>query len=87
MGKGDIFNQSEVNTSTKLEDVLAHCGHLRDVAPESWMLELLAASQSLPLLFFGVVFAIPSLKQLRLVVKNKLSSVIPATSSMASSAQ
>lgn len=69
---------------TRLNATIAHCGDPADIAPGVGLLYGLAASQSLPALFFGIIFAVPSLKQLRLALKNKLSSVAP-TSSMAGS--
>lgn len=75
----------KVNTDTSLDAVIKTCGDITEVSPDSGLLVLLALSQSLPLFCFGLIFALPALKQLRSVMKNKMSSVMP-TSSQASSA-
>ncbi len=74
-----------INKNTSQEAVLNHCGDIREVSPSAALLVLLALSQSLPAFCFGVIFAIPALKQLRAVLKNKMSSVMPTSSSASSS--
>ena len=63
---------------------IAACGDIKSFAPAAELLYLLLLSQSLPVLLFGVVFAVPALKQLQTSLA-KLSSRVGATSSANSS--
>jgi hypothetical protein len=60
------------------------CGNIKSFAPAAELLYLLLLSQSLPVLLFGMVFAVPALKQLQTSLK-KLSSRVGASSANSSS--
>lgn len=76
----DESRRANINTNTSEAAVIAHCGDIGSVAPSFGLMTLLALSQSLPALCFGLIFALPALKQCRAVLANKMSSVMPTTS-------
>lgn len=77
------------------------CGDLKDLRPAFYepsepggsddgavgLLVMLALSNSMPPLMFGLVFAIPSLKMLKKQLGNKLSSISPTSSAASSSSE
>ncbi len=81
----DKVNIDKITVRDKSHNgTIAACGDIKSFAPAAELLYLLLLSQSLPVLLFGVVFAVPALKQLQTSLA-KLSSKVGATSSANSS--
>ncbi len=73
-----------VFTEKDLDSVVRKCGFNKNQAPSQGLICLLLISQSLPDLLFGIVFAMPAIKQLTVKV-GKLTSKVGATSANSSS--
>jgi hypothetical protein len=85
-GMMEIVDPTKITIRDKTEaGTKQFCGDIRASRPAPELLYLLLLSQSLPVLLFGVVFAVPALKQLHSSLA-KLSSKVGATSSASSSA-
>ena len=75
-----VFAETDLNTT------LEKCGNIIEMAPPVATIQLLLLSQSLPILLFGGLFALPALRQLHNSAKDKLRSIRASNVSAASSA-
>ena len=71
---------AHVFTETDLNTTLEKCGNFIEMAPPVATIQLLLLSQSLPVLLFGGLFALPALRQLHNSAKDRMRS---ATSKIA----
>ncbi len=74
-GNQHVFLESD------LETTLQKCGDYVAMAPPAAIIQRLLLSQSLPILLFGGLFALPALRQLKQNVKSKMRSATSAASS------
>jgi hypothetical protein len=85
-GMMDMVDPTKITIRDKTANgTITFCGDIKASRPAPELIYLLLLSQSLPVLLFGVVFAVPALKQLHSSLA-KLSSKVGATSSASSSA-